>query len=277
MEDTTKEGTETAETSARDLNETVVQLEPKDDETEAIRLDSLEHIRASSLSKLGLVSSDNGLHTVKTPSRRPRVATVDSIFEETDDKSKPAKTPSQQDKRHKKKRLSTSSASRRERWQSSRQHVEERKLHFDRRMTQVRKMARRVSVQHHDGSRRRSTKGDVRRQTVGGVEREGYVRKRVLRKRHLSQEQPDLGECQELDVLGEDILDVSDDETTSASTQPRKVGFAITERLDEDDEVGSPKTEPEQSGTETAKAQSKDTPSLPGIPSSVFRELPDSD
>ena len=151
-----------------------IEMEPKEEDGKPPEMPS----PLSSLSKLGLVTSDCGIHTVKLPSQqRTRSETVDSVFEEpepTDEPGRDVETPSQLSR---KKRLSRSSATRRERWQSTQQHVEERKLHFERRMTQVRKMARRVSVMHPPSTparlRRLSTKErPMRRQTTSGYDSE---------------------------------------------------------------------------------------------------------
>lgn len=108
--------------------------------------------RRSAKSRLGLISVNQGFHSVKLPVQRRRTSTTDSVFN--------TEQAIDGENRHnvqaaiRRKRMA--SVSGKVLWKSTRQHVEERKIDFDKRMSQVQSIARRYTIKHSQSLRRRA-------------------------------------------------------------------------------------------------------------------------
>lgn len=107
--------------------------------------------RRSAKSRLGLISGNQGFHSVKLPSQRRRTSTSEDVFntEQAIDGTNRRNLQAIRRKR-------IASVSGKELWECTRQHVEERRIYFDKRMSQVQNIARRYTIKHSQSMRRRA-------------------------------------------------------------------------------------------------------------------------
>ena len=135
---------------------------PAKDDEEEIEMETPEFFpvkpfsrnRRSAKSRLGLISGNQGFHSVKLPSQRRRTSTSEDVFntkQGIDGIDGPNRRNLQTIRR---KRMA--SVSGKELWECTRQHVEERKIYFDKRMSQVQSIARRYTIKHSQSMRRRA-------------------------------------------------------------------------------------------------------------------------
>ena len=135
---------------------------PAKDDEEEIEMETPEFFpvkpfsrnRRSAKSRLGLISGNQGFHSVKLPSQRRRTSTSEDVFntkQGIDGVDGPNRRNLQTIRR---KRMA--SVSGKELWECTRQHVEERKIYFDKRMSQVQSIARRYTIKHSQSMRRRA-------------------------------------------------------------------------------------------------------------------------
>ena len=107
--------------------------------------------RRSAKSRLGLISGNQGFHSVKLPSQRRRTSTSEDVFntEQAIDGTNRRNLQAIRRKR-------IVSVSGKELWECTRQHVEERRIYFHKRMSQVQNIARRYTIKHSQSMRRRA-------------------------------------------------------------------------------------------------------------------------
>ncbi|KAL9959093.1 hypothetical protein ACROYT_G036176 [Oculina patagonica] len=108
--------------------------------------------RRSAKSRLGLISVNQGFHSVKLPAPRRRTSTTDSVF----NTEQAIDGEIQQNLQAAIRRKRMASVSGKVLWKSTRQHMEERKIDFDKRMSQVQSIARRYTIKHSQSLRRRA-------------------------------------------------------------------------------------------------------------------------
>ena len=132
----------------------------KDDDEEKIEMETPEspapakpfsRNRRSAKSRLGLISGNQGFHSVKLPSQRRRTSTSEDVFN-TEQAIDGTNRHNLQAIRRKR----MASVSGKELWECTRQHVEERRIYFDKRMSQVENIARRYTIKHSQSMRRRA-------------------------------------------------------------------------------------------------------------------------
>ena len=128
------------ETPTKDDDEEEIEMEPP----ESPPAKPFSRNRRSAKSRLGLISGNQGFHSVKLPSQRRRTSTSEDVFN----------TEQAIDGTNRRKRIT--SVSGKELWECTRQHVEERKIYFDKRMSQVQYIARRYTIKHSQSVRRRA-------------------------------------------------------------------------------------------------------------------------
>ena len=107
--------------------------------------------RRSAKSRLGLISANHGFHSVKLPAQRRRTSTSESVFN-----MEQAIDGHQRNLQMAVRRRRMASVSGKELWKCTRQHVEERKIDFDKRMSQVQNIARRYTIKQSQSLRRRA-------------------------------------------------------------------------------------------------------------------------
>lgn len=138
---------------------------PSKDEEEEIEMETSEFFpvkqfsrnRRSAKSRLGLISGNQGFHSVKLPSQRRRTSTSEDVFntERAIDGIDSVDGVNRHDLQSiRRKRIA--SVSGKELWACTRQHVEERKIYFDKRMSQVQNIARSYTIKHSQSMRRRA-------------------------------------------------------------------------------------------------------------------------
>ena len=141
------------------------EIPSKDEEEEEIEMETSEFFpvkpfsrnRRSAKSRLGLISGNQGFHSVKLPSQRRRTSTLEDVFntEKAIDGIDSIDGVNRHDLQSiRRKRIA--SVSGKELWACARQHVEERKISFDERMSQVQNIARRYTIKHSQSMRRRA-------------------------------------------------------------------------------------------------------------------------
>lgn len=135
--------------------------------------------RRSAKSRLGLISGNQGFHSVKLPSQRRRTSTSESLFN-----TEQATDGDNLYNAVRRKRLV--SVSGKELWKFTRQHVEERKINFDKRLSQVEKIARRYTIKHSQSMRRRAKEKAViaRRSTMAASASNEANRQEFIAKRN---------------------------------------------------------------------------------------------
>lgn len=107
--------------------------------------------RRSAKSRLGLISANQGFHSVKLPAQRRRTSTSESVFD-----MEQAIDGHQRNIQMAVRRRRMDSVSGKELWKCTRQHMEERKIDFDKRMSQVQNIARRYTIKQSQSLRRRA-------------------------------------------------------------------------------------------------------------------------
>lgn len=132
---------------------------PSKEDQEEIEMETPENFpvkpfsrnRRSAKSRLGLISGNQGFHSVKLPSQRRRTSTSENVIT-TEQAIDGANRRDLQAIRRKR----IASVSGKELWACTRQHVEERKIYFDKRMSQVQNIARRYTIKHSQSLRKRT-------------------------------------------------------------------------------------------------------------------------
>jgi len=188
------------------------EIPTKDDEEEEIEMETPEFIpvkpfsrnRSSAKSRLGLISGNQGFHSVKLPSQRRRTSTSEDLFntEQVIDGANRRNLQAIPRKR-------MASVSGKELWKCTRQHVEERKIYFDKRMSQVQNIARRYTIKHSQSMRRRA-KGKAaipRRSTMASsAAHEAMKQELVLKRNGCMQE-----ECRK-ELSRQEVEELTEDE-----------------------------------------------------------------
>lgn len=138
--------------------------------------------RGSAKSRLGVISANQGFHSVKLPVQRRRTSTTDSVF--NTEVAIDGENRRNQEKVIRRKRLV--SVSGKELWKCTRQHVEERKINFDKRMSQVQNIARRYTIKHSQSVRRRAKEKTAipRRSTMAASAANEAMRQEFAMKRN---------------------------------------------------------------------------------------------
>ena len=167
----------------------------KEDDEEEIEMETPESSptkpfsrnRRSAKSRLGLISGNQGFHSVKLPSQRRRTSTSEDVFNTEQAIDGTIRRNAQAFRRKR-----VTSVSGKELWKCTRQHVEERKICFDKRMSQVQNIARRYTIKHSQSVRRRAKeKATVpRRSTMASsVANEAMKQEFVLKRNGCMQEE----------------------------------------------------------------------------------------
>ena len=142
------------------IDETLVD-EDEDEILPEIPLKPFTRNRRSAKSMLGLISGNQGFHSVKLPLHRRRSSDANSV-----QNTEQAIDGENVDYVVRRRRLVSISG--KELWRSTKQRVEERKMDFDKRLSQVEKIARRYTIKHSQSVRRRAKEKAVvaRRSTM---------------------------------------------------------------------------------------------------------------
>ena len=161
----------------------------KEDDEEEIEMETPESSpakpfsrnRRSAKSRLGLISGNQGFHSVKLPSQRRRTSTSEDVFNTEQAIDGTIRRNAQVFRR---KRIT--SVSGKELWKCTRQHVEERKICFDKRMSQVQNIARRYTIKHSQSMRRRAKEKAAvpRRSTMASSAANEAVKQEFVLKRN---------------------------------------------------------------------------------------------
>ena len=142
------------------IDETLVD-EDEDEILPEVPLKPFTRNRRSAKSRLGLISGNQGFHSVKLPLHRRQSSDANSV-----QNTEQAIDGENVDYVVRRRRLVSISG--KELWRSTKQRVEERKMDFDKRLSQVEKIARRYTIKHSQSVRRRAKEKAVvaRRSTM---------------------------------------------------------------------------------------------------------------
>lgn len=160
--------------------------------------------RRSAKSRLGLISGNQGFHSVKLPSQRRRTSSSEDVFntEQAIDGTNRRNLQAIRRKR-------VTSVSGKELWECTRQHVEERRIYFDKRMSQVQNIARRYTIKHSQSMRRRAKEKAAvpRRSTMASsAANEAIKQEFVLKRNGCIQE-----ECRK-ELFRQEVKELTEDE-----------------------------------------------------------------
>ena len=185
----------------------------KDDEEENMEMETPEFFsdkppfsrnRRSAKSRLGLISGNRGFHTVKLPAQRRRTSTSEDVFsiEQAIDGANGGNMQVIHRKR-------IASVSGKELWRCTRQHVEERKINFDKQMSQVQNIARRYTIKHSQSMRRRAKEKAAvpRRSTMASSAANGAMKQEFGLKRNGCMQK----ECRN-ELFREEVQELTEDE-----------------------------------------------------------------
>ena len=174
--------------------------------------------RGSAKSRLGLISGNQGFHSVKLPSQRRRTNTSEDAFdiEQAIDGAKSRNLQVIPRKR-------MASVSGKELWKSTRQHVEERKIYFEKRMSQVQSIARGYTIKHSQSMRRRAKEKAAipRRSTMASSAANEAIKQEFVFKRNGSMQEGCRKELfrQKVEELTEDEGDDEGSEMTKGEVE----------------------------------------------------------
>ena len=193
-----------------------------DDEEEEIEMETPEFFpvkpfsrnRGSAKSRLGLISGNQGFHSVKLPSQRRRTSTSEDAFNigQAIDGANSRNLQVITRKR-------MTSVSGKELWKCTRQHVEERKIYFDKRLSQVQSIARRYTIKHSQSMRRRAKEKAVvpRRSTMASsAANEAMKQEFVLKRNGCMQE-----ECRK-ELFRQGVEELTEDEGDEEGSEMTK-------------------------------------------------------
>lgn len=135
--------------------------------------------RRSAKSRLGLISGNQGFHSVKLPLHRRQSRDADSVLNTQ-------QTIDGENLNYVVRRRRLVSVSGKELWRSTKQRVEERKIDFDKRLSQVEKIARRYTIKHSQSVRRKAKEKAVfaRRSTMAASASNEANRQEFITKRN---------------------------------------------------------------------------------------------
>lgn len=160
--------------------------------------------RRSAKSRLGLISGNQGFHSVKLPSQRRRTSTSEDVFntEQAIDGTNRRNLQAIHRKR-------IASVSGKELWECTRQHVEERRIYFDKRMSQVQNIARRYTIKHSQSMRRRAKEKAAvpRRSTMASSAANEAMKKEFALKRNCCIQE----ECR-TELFRQEVEELTEDE-----------------------------------------------------------------
>lgn len=164
---------------------------PSEEDQEEIKLETPDIFpvkpftrnRRSAKSRLGVISANQGFHSVKLPVQRRLTSTTDSVINNTEVSIDGENRRNQEIVIRRKRLVSVSG---KELWKCTRQHVEERKIDFDKRMSQVQNIARRYTIKHSQSVRRRAKEKSAipRRSTMAASAANEAMRQEFAMKRN---------------------------------------------------------------------------------------------